>query len=318
MVPRAEWYHAKWDISATRRNLNARDAIPATLRMKQPCLDAIPAMPASSLRFAALRAVLRVRPASTNPQLDTKPVCCANPRFIPIPLARLVVMHALLRPRYGSPRRNNAPSAQQASTHRHHIAARTSPLDTNSTARRRWLANQDESKRKQACGLPVHRVPAEPTPTVRAPWCAYCALLDPPPPSRRMGPIVSTVAMDTLLTLRRRSAPCVPWATIALPIHRCYAEHAIPATLPTSLACLLVLHAELENIHRRELRPRVHRVLQARIRHLQPRHSARRVRHLMSHSPQEPRRVRLAQWGHSLIPRPRAHRVRRQRIVRLA
>lgn len=155
-------------------------------------------MPANSLRFAALRAVLRVRPASTSPHPDTKLVCSVNPRSIPIPPDRLVVMHALLRPRFGSPRRNSAPSAQRANTHQRRIAARTFPRATNSTARRRWPVNQAEYRHKEDCGLRARRVPEARMPTVRDPWCVYSVLLDPPPPSHRTGPIASTVAMDTL------------------------------------------------------------------------------------------------------------------------
>lgn len=158
----------KWAISATRRKLSAHDAIPDISATLLPCLRAMHAMPASLPRFAAPRAVLRVRPASTNPQLDTKPVYSASPRSILTSPDRLVATVALLGPRFGSPRRNNAPSALRANTRQHPTIARTFHRATNSTARRRWHASPEEYRRKEDCGLRAHRVRAERTPTTLA------------------------------------------------------------------------------------------------------------------------------------------------------
>lgn len=253
---RAIRWRAKSDTFATRRKRSARDAIRASLPMKRPCLDAIPAMPANSLRSAALRAVRRVRPASTNPHLATKLVCCANPRSIPTPLARLGATAAPLRLRFGYPRRSSAASAPLGSTRRHRTAVKTFPRATNSTALRRWPVSPEGSRHKEGCGLPVRRVPAAPTPTARAPWCVWCVPLDPPPSYHKTAPSAPTVATATPPTQSPRSALCVLWATTAQPTHRCCAEPVTPATLATSPACLRVSRAEPEDTHQPERRPR--------------------------------------------------------------
>lgn len=314
---RATKWRVRSDTFATRRRLSAHGATPASLPMKRPCLGVIPATPASSPRFAAPRAARRVRPASTNPRLATKPVYCANPRSFPTPLDRLGATAATPRRRFGYPRRNSAPSALPGSTRQHRIDAKTFPRATNSTAPRRWRVSLEESRRRQGCGLRAPRVPAARTPIARAPWCVWCAPPDPLPPCRRTAHIATTVATDMPLTRSPRSAPYAQRATIAQPTHRCCAEPATPATLPTSPACLRVSRAEPEDSRRRERRPRARLARLVLSPRLQPQHSARPVPRRTSPSLRGPHRALPAPRGRSPTRRPRARRAQRRRTAPL-